>query len=110
MSRALGITKKSWSTYAKEILAIVEAIRWDEDLSFKSTNAALSIFLEQKITTLEQQQWLAKLMGFEYEIQYRPEREYTAADALSLRPERPTLNKLFMAHVSIWEEIKKNCP
>ena len=27
ISRALGITKKSWSTYAKEILAIVEAIR-----------------------------------------------------------------------------------
>jgi len=27
MSRALGITKKSWSTYAKEMLAILEAIR-----------------------------------------------------------------------------------
>lgn len=27
MSRALGVAKKSWSTYAKEMLAIVEAIR-----------------------------------------------------------------------------------
>lgn len=27
MSRALGISKRSWSTYAKEILAIIEAIR-----------------------------------------------------------------------------------
>ena len=27
MSRALGVTKKSWSTYAKEMPAIVEAIR-----------------------------------------------------------------------------------
>jgi hypothetical protein len=27
MSRALGVSKKSWSTYAKEMLAIVEAIR-----------------------------------------------------------------------------------
>ena len=27
MSRALGVTKKSWSTYAKEMLTIVEAIR-----------------------------------------------------------------------------------
>lgn len=26
MSRALGVTKKSWSTYAKEMLAIIEAI------------------------------------------------------------------------------------
>ncbi|XP_042972739.1 uncharacterized protein LOC122304534 [Carya illinoinensis] len=27
MSRALGVTKQSWSTYTKEMLAIVEAIR-----------------------------------------------------------------------------------
>lgn len=27
MSRALGFIKKSWSTYAREMLAIVEAIR-----------------------------------------------------------------------------------
>ena len=26
MSRALGVTKKSWSIYAKEMLAIVEVI------------------------------------------------------------------------------------
>jgi len=26
-SRALGVTKKSWSTYAKEMLAILEALR-----------------------------------------------------------------------------------
>jgi hypothetical protein len=26
MSRALGVTKKSWSTYTKEMLAIVEAL------------------------------------------------------------------------------------
>ncbi|KAH9717133.1 hypothetical protein KPL71_021710 [Citrus sinensis] len=33
MSRALGVTKKSWSTYAKEMLAIIEAIHvsiWNE--------------------------------------------------------------------------------
>jgi hypothetical protein len=28
MSRALGVTKLSWSTYAKEMLAIVQAIRF----------------------------------------------------------------------------------
>jgi hypothetical protein len=26
-SQALGVTKKSWSTYTKEMLAIIEAIR-----------------------------------------------------------------------------------
>ncbi|KAL6346044.1 hypothetical protein AAG906_025324 [Vitis piasezkii] len=49
MSRALGVTKKSWSTYAKEMLAIVEAIHmWRSYLLgknsiFRPTNIVSSI-------------------------------------------------------------------
>ncbi|KAL9448015.1 hypothetical protein AB3S75_015483 [Citrus x aurantiifolia] len=112
MSRALGVTKKSWSTYAKEMLAIIEAIRvWRPYLLgrkfiIQTDQRNLKYLLEQKITTPEQQQWLAKLMGFEYEIQYRPGCENVAADALSRRPHNSALNNLFVAQVSIWNEIK----
>jgi hypothetical protein len=67
---------------------------------------SLKYLLEQRITTPEQQKWVAKLLGYDYEIQYRPGRENSVADALSRRPDSPTLNNLFVPQFDIWEEIK----
>lgn len=39
--------------------------------------------LQQKLTTQFQQFWISKLMGFDYEIQYKKGVETVAADALS---------------------------
>ena len=113
MSRALGISKKSWSTYTKEMLAVVEAIRmWRPYLLgrrfiIQTDQWSLKYLLEQRITTPEQQKWAAKLLGYDYEIQYRPGRENSVADALSRRLDSPTLNHLFVPQLDIWEEIKQ---
>ena len=50
---------------------------------------------------------MVKLMGYNYEIRYRPGKENIAANALSRRPDSPTLNHLFVPHVALWGEIKK---
>jgi hypothetical protein len=50
---------------------------------------------------------VAKLLGYDYEIQYRFGRENTAADALSRKPDSPILNSLFVPQVHIWDEIKE---
>ena len=44
---------------------------------------SLKWLLQQKISTPFQQFWLSKLMGFDYEIQYKCGKENVAADALS---------------------------
>lgn len=73
------------------MLAILEAIRlWRPYLlgrHFKicTDQRSLRYLLEQRITTPEQQRWIAKLVGFDYEIMYKPGRENNAADALSRR-------------------------
>ncbi|XP_023638085.1 uncharacterized protein K02A2.6-like [Capsella rubella] len=59
MSRSLGVTKKSWSTYAREMLAIVVAIRtWRPYLIgrhfiIQTDQRSLRYLLEQRILTPE---------------------------------------------------------
>ncbi|KAA8519438.1 hypothetical protein F0562_013687 [Nyssa sinensis] len=111
MSRALGVTKKSWSTYAKEMLAIVKAIRlWRPYLLgrkffIQTDQRSLKYFLEQRVATPEQQKWVAKLMVYDYETFYRPGRENSAADALSRKPHSPVLHHLHVPSVTMWDEI-----
>lgn len=45
--------------------------------------------------TLEQQKWIAKLLGYEYEILYKLERENNIADALSRLPLSPQMDSLY---------------
>lgn len=83
------------------MLAIVEAIQvWRPYLLgwkfFITTDQnSLKYFLEQRVATLEQQKWVAKLLGYDYENRYRPGRENFVADALSRCPGSPTLDHIF---------------
>jgi hypothetical protein len=112
MSRALGVTKKSWSTYAREMLAIVEAIRlWrpyilERKFFIETDQHNLKYLLDQRIATPEQKKWVAKLLGFDSEIIYCPGHENSAAYALSRRPNNPTLHHLHLTTVTLWDEIK----
>ena len=82
--RALG-----WSTYEKELMAIVHSVLKclnylvGRKFQIRTDHQSLKYLLEQRITTVAQQHWIAKLMGFDYEIVYRPKKENKAANALS---------------------------
>lgn len=49
----------------------------------RTDQKSLKWLLQQKISTPFQQVWLSKLMGFDYEIQYKAGKENNVADALS---------------------------
>ena len=49
----------------------------------RTDQKSLKWLLQQKISTPFQQVWLSKLMGFDYEIQYKAGRQNNIADALS---------------------------
>ena len=107
MSRALGVSRRSWFIYAKEMLAIIEAVRtWRPYLLgrkfiIQTDQKSLKHLLEQRIVTPEQQDWVAKLLGFDYEIVYRPGLENSVADDLSRKPGSPTLHQLYSSQVSL---------
>ncbi|GAU17006.1 hypothetical protein TSUD_37640 [Trifolium subterraneum] len=44
---------------------------------------SLKHFLQQRITSPDQQGWLAKLLGYQFEVKYKPGLDNKAADALS---------------------------
>ncbi|CAH9146476.1 unnamed protein product [Cuscuta epithymum] len=113
MSRALGPTKLSWSIYAKEMLAIICAVRlWRPYLLGRkffilTDQRSLKHLLEQRIGTPDQQKWVVKLLGYDYEIQYRSGASNRVADALSRYPTdvSPTLSVISSTTADIWNQI-----
>ena len=46
---------------------------------------SLKFLLEQRLIGEDQQKWVSKLMGFDFEVKYKPGKQNSAADALSRR-------------------------
>ncbi|XP_026396413.1 uncharacterized protein LOC113291049 [Papaver somniferum] len=91
-SKPLRPRARALSTYEKEFLAIVLAVqRWRHYLQghkfiIRTDHQNIQYFLNQKITTSLQQKYLIKLLGFDYEIQYKKGTANIVDDALSRRP------------------------
>ena len=77
LSKSLGPRWQKLSVYEKELLAIVCAVQnWKQYLCgnhfiIKTDQKSLKWLLQQRISTPFQYFWLSKLMGFDYEIQYK---------------------------------------
>ena len=88
-SKAISVRALGRSTYEKELMAIVHSVlHWRNYLlgrkfQIRTDHRSLKYLLEQRITTMDQQRWIVKLMGYDYEILYRPGIDNKAADALS---------------------------
>lgn len=55
-------------------------------ISIITNQQALKSLTSQVIQTPEQEKWLSKLVGYDFEIVYRPGKHNLAADALSRLP------------------------
>lgn len=53
----------------------------------KNDHDSLKYFLEQHLSLEEQQKWVTKMLGYEFEIVYKKGKENLVADALSRRDE-----------------------
>jgi hypothetical protein len=88
-SKALAEGNLSKSDYEKELMALVLSIQhWRHYLLGKKfivyiDHKSLKYFLQQRVTSPDQQAWLAKLLGYQFEVKYKPGLENRAADALS---------------------------
>lgn len=60
---------------------------WGRHFLIKTDHYSLKFLLEQRLTTSPQQHWVSKLLGFDFEVEYRAGPLNRVADALSRREE-----------------------
>nr|GEV61677.1 putative mitochondrial protein [Tanacetum cinerariifolium] len=111
-SRVLGTRAKLKSLYERELMAIVLATeKWRPYLMgrrfiVRTDQRSPKYLLEQ--VSEEYQNWLTKLMGYDFEIQYRPGKDNSAAEALSRRAESVKYKALSVPSVYYWDELLRD--
>jgi hypothetical protein len=79
------------AAYERELIGLVQAVRhwrpylWGRKFIVRTDHYSLKFMLDQRLSTVPQHQWISKLFGFDFSVEYRPGRLNTVADALSRR-------------------------
>ena len=103
------------STYVRELFAITAAVKkWRQYLLGHSfviltDHRSLKELMSQVVQTLEQQLYLARLIGYDYTIQYRSGKTNVVADALSRIPEQTVAEYLIISvpHFTFLDTLKQ---
>jgi hypothetical protein len=79
--------------YEKEMMEILHALKkWHPYLigrhfKVKTDHDSLKYFLEQRLSLEEQQKWVTKILGYDFEIVYKSGKQNVVADAISRKDE-----------------------
>jgi hypothetical protein len=79
--------------YEKEIMAILHALKQcfpyliGRHFKVKTYHDSVKYFLEQRLSSEEQQKWVTKMLGYDLEIIYKRGKENVVEDALSRKDE-----------------------
>ncbi|TYK30692.1 RNA-directed DNA polymerase (Reverse transcriptase) [Cucumis melo var. makuwa] len=91
-SHTLAMRVRARPVYERELMAVVLAVQhWRPYLLgtrfiVKTDQKSLKFLLEQRVVQPQYQKWVAKLLGYSFEVVYKPGLKNKAADALSRKP------------------------
>ncbi|CAN6328531.1 unnamed protein product [Urochloa humidicola] len=90
-SRPFAARHLKIAAYECELISLVQAVRhwrpylWGRKFIIHTDHYSLKYMLDQCLSTIPQHQWISKLFGLDFTVEYRPGRLNTVVDALSHR-------------------------
>jgi hypothetical protein len=113
-SQALSHRNLGRSMYEKEIMAILHMMHtWHSYLlghhfHIKIYHHSLKYFLEQRLSSLEQNKWLTKILGYDYEIIYKKQKYNIVVNELSHQHEEYSSHFSLSLLIPDWiEEVRQ---
>jgi hypothetical protein len=90
-SRALPPRHRGLAAYERELIGLAQAVRhwrpylWGRSFVVRTDHQPLKFILDQRLATIPQHHWVSKLLGFDFTVEYKPDRTNVVADVLSRR-------------------------
>jgi hypothetical protein len=99
--------------YERELIGLVTTVKhwrpylWGRAFVIRSDHYSLKYTLDQRLSTMPQHQWVSKLLGYDFSVEYKPGKLNTVADTLSRRDAtEPSLMALSEITFPIFDQIR----
>jgi hypothetical protein len=90
-SRPIAPRHRALAAYERELIGLVQDVRhwrpylWGRHFIVKTDHFSLKYLLDQRLARIPQYHWVGKLLGFDFEVEYRSGATNTVANVLSRR-------------------------
>jgi len=104
------------AAYERELIGLVTAVKhwrpylWGRTFIIRSDHYSLKYILDQRLSTIPQHQWVSKLLGYDFSVEYKPGRHNIVADALSRKETAASLMSLSEIQFPIFNQLKEVSP
>jgi hypothetical protein len=91
------------AAYEGELIGLVLAVHhlchylWGREFLIGTDHFSLKFLLDQRLSTIPQHQWLGKLLGFNFKVEFKSGATNVAADALSQRDTEETREAMVLS-------------
>jgi hypothetical protein len=113
-SRPIAERHQKLAAYERELIGLVQAVRhwrpyvWGRSFTVRTDHYALKFLLDQRLSTIPQNQWVSKLFGYDFSVEFKPGAQNIVADALSRRDtESGLVFSISSPRFTIFDDLKQ---
>lgn len=110
LGQSLSVRAQQRSVYERELMAIVMAVqKWrhyllGQHFIIRTDQKSLKFLTDQRVMGEDQFKWTSKLMGFDFEVQYKPGTSNRVTDALSRQMMYASISGINLQEWEAWEK------